>query len=310
VGTYHVTVAYSGDPVYPASTSNITLTVTPRPVTITADNKTRPVNTVNPPLTGTVVNVVPGQSITATFSTTATTSSPAGTYPITPAYAIGPGTKASNYAITLVNGTLTITTTGGGGNPPGGGGGTPPGGGSFTLAMTPPEQEIDHTGTVNYVVSLTSTGGFASPVALSCSGLPEGASCAFSPASVRLASGAVGTSTMTITATADTTNVPTIFGKMRNAPLAPVDGTSPLLAWTMLPLGLFGSTGGLLMGARRRRKLLLMLVPFALLVAAAAMSGCAAPSNYKIYTVTVTGTATSGGATITKSSTVDCVLAR
>jgi hypothetical protein len=78
----------------------------------------------------------------------------------------------------------------------------------------------------------------------------------------------------------------------------------------MLPLGLFGSASGLLTGARRRRRILLLLVPFALLVAAVGMSGCAGPSNYKIYTVTVTGTATSSGATITQSSTVDFVLAR
>lgn len=299
VGTYTVSVAYSGDTTYPALTSTIILKVVPRPVTITADDKTRPVNTANPPLTGTVLNVVPGQSITATFSTTATIASPAGTYPITPAYTIGPGTKASNYAITVVNGTLTVT------DPV-----PPPPTGSFTLTATPPEQEIDHNGTVNYPITLTSTSGFTGPVALVCSGLPEGASCAFAPASVSLASGATGTSTMTITATADTTNVPTVFGKIRNAPLAANDGGSPLLAWTMLPLGLFGSTGGLLMGARRRRRLLLLLVPFALLAAALGVSGCAGPNNYKIYTVTVTGSATSGGATITKSSTVDFVLAR
>ena len=86
--------------------------------------------------------------------------------------------------------------------------------------------------------------------------------------------------------------------------------SSPLLAWTMLPLGLFGSAGGLLAGARRRRRLVLLLVPFALLVAAVGMSGCASPSNYNIYSVTVTGTGTSGGATITQSSTVVFVLAR
>ena len=310
VGTYSVTVSYSGDTTYPASTANLTLVVTPRPVTITADNKARPINTANPPLTGTVLNVVPGQSITAAYSTTATPPSPAGLYPITPAYTIGPGTKASNYAITVVNGTLTVTTTGGGGgNPPGGGGGDPPGGGNFTLAATPPEQEIDHNGTVNYPVALASTGGFTGPVSLTCSGLPQGASCAFAPASVTLASGATGTSTMTITATADTTNVPTIFSNMRNTQPGSNSGTSPLLAWTMLPLGLFGS-GGMLFGARRRRRLLMLLVPFALLAAALGVTGCAAPSNYKIYTVTVTGTAASGGATITQSSTVDFVLAR
>jgi sugar lactone lactonase YvrE len=316
VGTYTVAVAYSGDTTYPALTSNIILKVTPRPVTITADNKTRPINTANPPLTGTVVNTIPGQSITATYSTTATIASPAGTYPIIPAYLMGPGVKASNYTIIEVNGTLTVTSSGGG-SPPGGGGTPPPpppppppaGGGSFTLTATPPEQEIDHTGTVNYPVNLTSTSGFAGPVTLACSGLPEGASCAFAPASVSLTSGATLASTMTITATADPTNVPTVFGKMHDAPLTPAKGGSPLLAWTMLPL-LFGSTGGWLLGARRRRRLLLALVPFALLAAALGMSGCAGPNNYKIYTVTVTGSATSGGVTITKSSTVDFVLAR
>jgi hypothetical protein len=115
---------------------------------------------------------------------------------------------------------------------------------------------------------------------------------------------------MTITATADNTNVPKVFGKLRTAPLTPTGGSSPLLAWTMLPLGLVGSAGGWLLGGRRRRRLLLLLVPFALLVGVLGMSGCAAPSNYKIYTVTITGTATSGGVTITQSSNVDLVLAR
>ena len=165
-------------------------------------------------------------------------------------------------------------------------------------------------GTVNYPVALVSTGGFSGPITLACSGLPEGTSCAFAPSSVTLAAGATGTSTMTITATADSTNVPKVFGKQGDPPLTAADGSSPLLAWTMLPLGLFGSTGGLLLGARRRRRLLLLLVPLALLAGAVGMSGCAAPSNYKIYTVTVTGSATSGGATITQSSTVDLVLAR
>ena len=111
VGTYTVAVAYSGDSTYPALTSNIILKVTPRPVTITADNKTRPINTANPPLTGTVVNTIPGQSITATYSTTATIASPAGSYPIIPAYLMGPGVQASNYTIIEVNGTLTVTSS-------------------------------------------------------------------------------------------------------------------------------------------------------------------------------------------------------
>jgi hypothetical protein len=51
-------------------------------------------------------------------------------------------------------------------------------------------------------------------------------------------------------------------------------------------------------------------VPFTLLAAAVGMSGCAGSRNYKIYTVTVTGTATSSGVVITQSSTADFVLAR
>jgi hypothetical protein len=44
--------------------------------------------------------------ITASYSTTADSTSPAGTYPITPAPDASPA--LSNYTITLVNGTLTL----------------------------------------------------------------------------------------------------------------------------------------------------------------------------------------------------------
>lgn len=306
VGTYTVTVSYSGDTNYPASTATFTLTVTPRPVTITADNQTRPVNTPNPTLTGTVVNVVTGQSITAAYTTTATTASPAGTYPITPTYTFGPGTNPADYTVTVVNGTLTITAGGTGGG--GGGGGST--GGSFTLAAAPPEQEIDHQGSVHYPISLVSTGGFAGTIALSCSGLPEGAGCSFSTPNVTVASGATVTSIMTITATADTTNVPTLFSSTRPGPMQQHSSPSPWLAWTMLPLGLGGSAGTLFCGrgARRRRQLFLLL-PFALLLALG-VSGCASPSNYKIYTVTVTGSGVSAGAPVKQSATIDLVLAR
>ena len=60
--------------------------------------------------------MVLGQSITDTYSTTATQTSAPGSYPITPGQpaVAGPGTLLSNYAITYVNGTLTITKNSGG----------------------------------------------------------------------------------------------------------------------------------------------------------------------------------------------------
>ena len=99
----------------------------------------------------------------------------------------------------------------------------------------------------------------------------------------------------------DLTNVPTASNS-RSLPTS-TSSHAPLLAWTMLPLGL-------LFGVRRRRQLFLMLVPFALLVAALGITGCGVSNSYKIYTVTVSGTASSGGTTITQSSAVDFVLAR
>ena len=56
--------------------------------------------------TGTITGVKNTDVITASYSTTADATSPAGTYPITPTPDASPA--LSNYAITLINGTLTL----------------------------------------------------------------------------------------------------------------------------------------------------------------------------------------------------------
>jgi hypothetical protein len=90
-----------------------TLTVGQATLLVTADNQSRPFGTANPVLTygiagflGTdTVAVVSG---TAAISTTATPSSPVGTYPI----AVTNGTlAANNYSFNFNNGTLTVTGT-------------------------------------------------------------------------------------------------------------------------------------------------------------------------------------------------------
>jgi hypothetical protein len=90
---------------------NGTLTVTQATLTVTANNATRVYGGANPTFTAAMTGFVNGDSASAitgspAFSTTATATSPVGSYPITPAL----GTlAASNYTFAFVNGTLTVT---------------------------------------------------------------------------------------------------------------------------------------------------------------------------------------------------------
>jgi hypothetical protein len=109
IGTYPVTFNYSGDAVYPSQTLLTTLTVTGSPLTVTVNNATRVFGAPNPTFTGTIIGVLPGDTINVAYSTTATAASPAGTYPIIATLTAGGATNLSNYTITNTPGTLTIT---------------------------------------------------------------------------------------------------------------------------------------------------------------------------------------------------------
>lgn len=112
-GTSTITASQGGDSNWQAAT-NIpqTLTVNKANLTITADNKSRGYNTANPTFTYTPSGFVNGDTASLlsgspTITTTATTASAVGNYPIT----IAQGTlAAANYSFNLVNGTLTVGT--------------------------------------------------------------------------------------------------------------------------------------------------------------------------------------------------------
>jgi subtilisin-like proprotein convertase family protein len=89
-------------------TTNVTLTVQPAPLTITADSTGRIYGAANPAFTGTVTGQQNGDPITATFITTAATGSPVGRYAITPVLS-DPSNQLGNYLVTTNPGTLTIT---------------------------------------------------------------------------------------------------------------------------------------------------------------------------------------------------------
>jgi hexosaminidase len=92
---------------YSGSTNMVSLVVTTAPLSVTASNATRPFGAANPAFTGTIIGLQNSDNITATYSTTATTGSPTGTYPIMPAF-VDPNNRLSNYSTTLVNGTLDV----------------------------------------------------------------------------------------------------------------------------------------------------------------------------------------------------------
>ena len=100
---------------YSSVTDSVSLVVSPALLTVTASNASRLAGTANPTFSGTVTGVTNGDNITATYSTTATINSPAGTFPIVPSL-VDPNHRLTNYTTNLVNGTLTVFNPGSGGS--------------------------------------------------------------------------------------------------------------------------------------------------------------------------------------------------
>src|SRR6185369_15933439 len=94
---------------YDFSFVNGTLNVKKVTLTVTADDKSKVYGDANPTFTASYSGFVNGDTpasldMPVSLSTTATTASAAGTYPITPS-----GTADVNYTISFVSGTLTVT---------------------------------------------------------------------------------------------------------------------------------------------------------------------------------------------------------
>lgn len=106
-GTYTFTVT-AANGVNPAATQEVSISVAPAPLTITADNKAMVAGQPLPQLTASYSGLVNGDTPASldtpvALSTTATSASPAGTFPI-----IASGAADPNYTITFVAGTLTV----------------------------------------------------------------------------------------------------------------------------------------------------------------------------------------------------------
>lgn len=77
-------------------------------LSVAAGNFSRTYGAANPAFTGTLTGVLAGDDITATYSTDAQPSSPAGNYSIVPALS-DPDNRLANYSVKVNNGTLTVT---------------------------------------------------------------------------------------------------------------------------------------------------------------------------------------------------------
>ncbi|WP_298837210.1 MBG domain-containing protein [uncultured Roseobacter sp.] len=102
--------ATASDQGYNVVTNDGTLTINPAALTIAANDASRDVGEANPVFTETITGFVPGETLadlsgTLTLTTPATLASPAGIFAITPA-----GVSSDNYAITFVDGALTVGT--------------------------------------------------------------------------------------------------------------------------------------------------------------------------------------------------------
>ena len=100
-GTYDITANVTADPNYKVTVDDGTMTIAPKAVTITVDNKTKTRGNADPTLSATVTGLVGNDTIAYTLSRVA--GEGAGTYAITATY-----TPNGNYKVSVINGTLTI----------------------------------------------------------------------------------------------------------------------------------------------------------------------------------------------------------
>ena len=92
---------------YIVASNTVSLVVLPAPLTVTAADVSRTYGQANPLFNGTIAGLTNGDAIAVAYACSATSASPVGTYPIVPGAAVG--SDLTNYAITYLNGLLTIS---------------------------------------------------------------------------------------------------------------------------------------------------------------------------------------------------------
>jgi MBG domain (YGX type) len=108
-GVYLATGSFAGNSNYTAAAGTATITIGQAHLLVTAGDRNRVYGAPNPTFTASYAGFIPGEGPTVlggklVFKTLATPASDVGRYPVTPG-----GLTSTNYAITFIAGTLTIT---------------------------------------------------------------------------------------------------------------------------------------------------------------------------------------------------------
>jgi ELWxxDGT repeat protein len=119
VGTYTATASFAGNADYTVATASTTLQITPAPLSVSTSSSVMLIGTSPSALSGavgqssfsgtTAYTTTQGDTITVTLSTTATSSSPVGQYPISASLS---GSKAFDYVIRPAYGTMYVVSVG------------------------------------------------------------------------------------------------------------------------------------------------------------------------------------------------------
>ena len=109
VGTYPVSPSGITSSNYAISFQDGALVINRAILAVAANSATRTYGDANPLFTGTVTGSVPSDGISATYASAAHVGSPIGSYAIVPTL-VDPNARLANYAVTSINGRLTIAT--------------------------------------------------------------------------------------------------------------------------------------------------------------------------------------------------------
>ncbi len=229
------------------------------------------------------------------LATTATQSSPPGTYPIVATQ----GTlTAEHYYFVFINGTLTVTSPS-----------------SYIITTTPTSLTIPRGSTRQLTVTVTQVNNYAGSVTMGCSGLPAGVTCSFSPSTITIPLPPPNgqqtppiQGTLTITANGSTASVAPLDIFRRGAPLA--------AGFFFLPAAL----GGLVLLVGRRRFLkrararnglalaMLVCILSAITACGGSAKGSQATPGTSTIQITGAGTASDGASDLNQSVSLSLVV--